>query len=101
MKRRPQMEITREVIQHVAKLSRLKLSEEELIRFTDEFKSILRYVEKLNELDTSNERPTDHIFDVKNVFREDVVQSSFDRDKLLENAPTKSNGYFHVPKVVE
>lgn len=95
------MEITRGDIEHVAKLSRLKLAEEEIDRFTQDFKSILNYVDKLNELDTSNVKPTYHVFPFKNILREDIVYDSYDRDLILKNAPNKEEGCYHVPKVME
>jgi aspartyl-tRNA(Asn)/glutamyl-tRNA(Gln) amidotransferase subunit C len=63
--------------------------------------SILEYVDKLNELDTSNVEPTSHVMPVKNVFREDRTENSYDREKILANAPSTEDGCFKVPKVVE
>ncbi|MCX7842250.1 MAG: Asp-tRNA(Asn)/Glu-tRNA(Gln) amidotransferase subunit GatC, partial [Clostridia bacterium] len=65
------MKITKDTIEHVAGLSRLNLTEEEKERLTYEMENIINYVDKLNELDTSNVQPTAHVIPIKNVFRED------------------------------
>ncbi len=95
------MKITKETIEHVANLARLNLTEEEKQRLTHEMADIIAYVDKLNELDTSDVQPTAHVIPIKNVFREDEVKKSFDREKILANAPSEENGCFKVPKVVE
>jgi aspartyl-tRNA(Asn)/glutamyl-tRNA(Gln) amidotransferase subunit C len=95
------MKITRETIEHVAQLARLNLTEAEIVKLTSEMENIISYVDKLNELDTSNIQPTAHVMPLKNVFREDVAKESYDREKLLANAPSKENGCVQVPKVVE
>jgi aspartyl-tRNA(Asn)/glutamyl-tRNA(Gln) amidotransferase subunit C len=95
------MKVTKETIQHVADLSRLNLAESEIEKLTQEMESILSYVDKLNELDTSNIKPMEHVIPMKNVLREDVSKKSYDREKILENAPTYQDGCFKVPKVVE
>lgn len=95
------MKVTKQTIEHVAKLSMLNLSEEEKERFTKEMEKIVSYVEKLNELDTSDVKPREHVIPMKNVFRQDKVKQSYDRDSMLGNAPSSENGCFRVPKVVE
>jgi aspartyl-tRNA(Asn)/glutamyl-tRNA(Gln) amidotransferase subunit C len=95
------MKITQEVIEHVANLARLNLSEQEKEKLTSEMANIVAYVDKLNELDTSDIQPTAHIIPVKNVFREDKTQEPYDREKILANAPSHEDGCFKVPKVVE
>ena len=61
---------------------------------------ILEYVEKLNELDTENVKPLSHPIEGVNVFREDIVQPSVDREDALKNAPSKNEEFFKVPKVI-
>jgi aspartyl-tRNA(Asn)/glutamyl-tRNA(Gln) amidotransferase subunit C len=95
------MNITKETIQYVAKLARLNMSDEESIKMMHDMEGILEHVEKLNELDTSEVEPISHVMPVYNVYREDVVMPSLDRDKILANAPTTESGCFKVPKVVE
>ena len=62
---------------------------------------MLRYIDKLNELDTSGVEPMSHVFPVENVFREDVVANGDMRQDMLTNAPEQKDGSFKVPKTVE
>lgn len=95
------MKVTRQTIEHVANLARLNLTEEEKERLTKEMAGILEYVDKLDELDTSDVVPKEHVIPIRNVFREDRVERSYDREKILANAPWSDDGCFKVPKVVE
>ena len=95
------MQINEQLIDYVAALSRLELSPEEKKRAEKDLGSIVGYIDKLNELDTEGVEPMSHAFPVKNVFREDVLLGSEDRDVLLQNAPKKKDGCFQVPKTVE
>ncbi len=96
-----EVKITKEQVEHVAKLARLNLTEAEKERLTGEMENIIAFADKLNELDTSGIEPTAHVIPIQNVFREDVVKPSFDREKILANAPTKEDGCYKVPKIVE
>ena len=62
---------------------------------------MLDYIDRLNELDTSEVEPMSHIFPVNNVFREDVVENGDDRENMLANAPQKKDGAYMVPKTIE
>jgi aspartyl-tRNA(Asn)/glutamyl-tRNA(Gln) amidotransferase subunit C len=95
------MKVTKETIEHVANLARLNFSDVEKEKLTIEMANILAHVDKLNELDTRNVEPTSHVLPVKNVFREDFIEKSYDREKILANAPSHEDGCFKVPKVVE
>jgi aspartyl-tRNA(Asn)/glutamyl-tRNA(Gln) amidotransferase subunit C len=96
------MAITREEVEHIALLSRIKLSEEELDRFTGHLDGILAYAQKINELDTSDVSPTSHVVPLKNVMREgDRVGKSLDVGEALANAPATSGPFFKVPRVTE
>lgn len=95
------MKVTKETIEHAADLARLNISEAEKEKFTSEMEKIISYVDKLNELDTTNVKPMEHVIPMQNVLREDVVTDSFDRDELLKSAPSHENGCYKVPKVVE
>ena len=90
--------ITKKDVEYVAKLARLRLSEDEKEKFTRQLDQILKYVDKLDELDTGKVKPTSHVLSLKNVFREDRAGKSLAVDKALENAPEKiflilSNNY--------
>lgn len=93
--------ISKEDIKHIAYLSRLEFRDEEIDDFATKFSEVLEYVEKLAEVDTSCVEPTYGVNDIMNVFREDEVETSFDREDALKNAPDKEFGYFKLPKVID
>ena len=95
------MKITKKEVEHVAKLARIALKDEEAEQLTQQLSDILTYVEKLNELDTKDVEPTSHVLPVRNVLREDEVCGSIDRGKALVNAPDRTEEFFRVPKVIE
>ncbi|HEY6837160.1 MAG TPA: Asp-tRNA(Asn)/Glu-tRNA(Gln) amidotransferase subunit GatC [Geobacteraceae bacterium] len=95
------MKITREEVEHVAKLARLELSEEEMTTFTGQMDAILAYVDTLKELDTDGVVATAHAVPVENAFREDLVTPSIGTDNALANAPARVADFFLVPKVIE
>lgn len=88
-------------IDHVALLARLKLKDEEKDLFSKQVGSIIEYVDKLNELDIADVEPTAHVLPMKNVFREDIPRDSLPREKALQNAPRKNEGFYRVPKIIE
>ncbi len=93
--------ITTDDVQHVATLARLKFNEEEIEQFTHQLDRILDYIGKLNELETTDVPPTSHPLPIRNVVKADVAKPSYDRDAVLEGAPSAAEGYFEVPKVIE
>jgi aspartyl-tRNA(Asn)/glutamyl-tRNA(Gln) amidotransferase subunit C len=95
------MKITRQEVEHVAKLSRLELSEQDKEKLTDQLSNILTYVEKMNELDTKGVEPTSHILEINNVMRDDVAAESLPQEKAIGNAPDKAFGHYKVPKIIE
>ena len=95
------MKITRQEVEHVANLARLRFKEVEMERFTHQLNAILAYIDKLNELDTSGVEPTYHVLDLVNVFREDEIQPSLPKEIALANAPERADGFFKVPRIVE
>lgn len=95
------MKLSREEVEHVARLARLALPEDEIDRLTGEMDAILDYVEKLNELDTEGIVPTAHAVPVENALREDEVKPSIGVEKALANAPQSASGCFRVPRVIE
>lgn len=95
------MKIDDKLITYLEDLSRLKLSADEQEKAKNDLTKILDYIDKLNELDTSNVEAVSHPFAFTNNFRDDEVKESFDRDLILANAPEKKDGCFKVPKTVE
>ena len=89
--------IDREQVLHVARLARLRLTEDEVARMGEELSTILDHIEKLNELDLEGVEPTSHVIELENVLRDDVPRPSLDRDKALEQAPDSAGGGFRVP----
>ncbi len=95
------MAITIEQVEHIARLAKLEFTQEEKERFTRELNRILEYVEKLNELDTSNVEPLSHTTEITNVMRGDRVTGSLPLEEVLKNAPSRQGNFFKVPKVVK
>lgn len=91
--------ITIKDVEHVAKLARLELTEEEKELYTKQLGDVLKYVDQMNEVDTSNVKPMAQVVDMVNVMREDVVHYEQTKEELMANAPEKENGFFKVPKI--
>ncbi|MDO4283502.1 MAG: Asp-tRNA(Asn)/Glu-tRNA(Gln) amidotransferase subunit GatC [Clostridia bacterium] len=95
------MSVSKEDVKHIAKLSKLYLSEDELEKYTKDLSSIVDFANELSSIHVDGVKPTAHILDIKNVFRKDERQKSYDREEILKNAPLKEAGCINVPKVVE
>lgn len=95
------MKITRREVEHIARLSRLNLSEEEVETFGVQLSSIIAYVEQLDKLDTSNTEPTSHVIPLRNVMRDDRLAPSLPRTEALKNAPDATSQYYRVPRIIE
>lgn len=93
--------ISDETIEYVGILAKLKLSDEEKEQAKKDMGSMLDYIDKLNELDTSGVEPMSHVFPVNNVFREDVITNEDTKEKILSNAPEEKDGSFVVPRTVD
>lgn len=93
--------ISDETIEYVGILAKLELNEEEKEAAKKDMGSMLDYIDKLGELDTTGVEPMSHVFPVQNVFREDVVTNGDDRENILKNAPEEKDGNFVVPKTVD
>lgn len=91
--------ITIKDVEHVAKLARLELSEEEKVKFSKQLGDILKYVEQMNKVDTTNIEPMSHAIPIVNVMREDKVVTEQTKEELMANAPSKEDGFFRVPKI--
>jgi aspartyl-tRNA(Asn)/glutamyl-tRNA(Gln) amidotransferase subunit C len=95
------MKISRQDVQHVARLARLELTEAELERMRVEMDAILAYMDKLRSLDTTGVEPTSHAVPLRNVTREDEPVPSVPREAMLANAPDRAGDFFRVPRIVE
>jgi len=98
------MPITRTDVEKIAELARLELTAEEIESFSEQLSSILGYIDKLNELDTTGVEPMSHSTmgadAVEYAGRDDEVQPSLGARLATENAPDKEDGYFKLPKVI-
>lgn len=94
------MKIDETAILHVAQLAKLELSEDEKIEFSAQLPDIISYVKKISELDTGDIRPTEHIVELKNVFRDDIVRKSIDVSELQKMAPKFEDGHIVVPIII-
>lgn len=93
--------ITDKDVKYIAKLSKLNLQDDEMGKFADELSNILKYIEKLNELDTSEVEPTSHVLDISNVTREDIHCRFITQEDALKNAPEEGYNHFKVPRIIE
>ena len=91
------MAISREEVEHVARLARLALDEEELGRFQEQLSAILDAVAKVAELDLSEVEPTSHPLEVSNVWAADEPRPCLDPEEALANAPDREGNFFRVP----
>lgn len=92
--------ITEADVRHVAKLSRLHVSDEQVRHFTVQLAAVLGHISKLNELDVEGVEPMAHPLELVNVLRPDVEQPGILTDVALANAPAKTPPFFKVPKVL-
>jgi aspartyl-tRNA(Asn)/glutamyl-tRNA(Gln) amidotransferase subunit C len=88
-------------VEYVAELARIKLTPEEISTFQSQLGLVLEHVAKLNEVDVSQVEPMAHSFPIYNIFREDEIRESLNREAALANAPHQAQGLFIVTKVVE
>ena len=95
------MKIDKNTTLKIAKLTRLKLTSEEIDEFTNQLSSILDWVEQLNEVDTNNVEPLSNVSISELPLRKDEKNNKDLSSDLLLNAPEKLENYFVVPKVVE
>ncbi len=95
------MKISRQEVLHVADLARLNLDSGSVEGFAEQIGSILEYVEKLGEVDTSGVEPTSHAVELSNAFRKDETGRHLENSEALANAPESEDGQFIVPKVIE
>lgn len=89
--------IDREQVLHVARLARLRLTDEEVERMTGELGDILEHIEAIQALDLDDVEPTSHVAPLENVLRPDEPRESWDRERVLEGAPDASDDGFRVP----
>ena len=92
--------ISDETIEYVGILAKLELSDSEKEAAKADMEKMLDYIDTLNELDTTVIEPMSHVFQVSNVFREDVVTNGDSREEMLANAPQRKDDSFEVPRTI-
>ncbi|MGB4177184.1 MAG: Asp-tRNA(Asn)/Glu-tRNA(Gln) amidotransferase subunit GatC [Halanaerobiales bacterium] len=92
--------LARKDVEKLANAASIKLSESEAGKFAGQINELLEYVEQINEVDTEGVKPTLYPVSLENVFREDKVEPSLERDRALANAPEERDGQFRVPKIM-
>jgi len=96
------MGITKDEVNYVARLSRIKMENDEMEKFTNQLDRILEYISKLNEIDTKEIKPTSHVVDIKNVMRKDkLTGESLSNEEATAMGPDKEDKFFRVPKIIE
>jgi len=95
------MSIDKDTVKHISKLARISLDEKKISRLSKDLSSIMKFIEKLNELNTDNVIPLTSIINASLKSREDEVKDGKIRDQILKNSPEKNEEFFVVPKVVE
>jgi aspartyl-tRNA(Asn)/glutamyl-tRNA(Gln) amidotransferase subunit C len=95
------MKIDSKLVDRIAGLARLSLSDYEKESLQADLNNILSYVEKLNRLDISGVEPTSHVLDLANITREDEPRPAMPVDEALSNAPDRSGNFYRVPKIIE
>jgi aspartyl-tRNA(Asn)/glutamyl-tRNA(Gln) amidotransferase subunit C len=89
--------ITRDEVLHVARLARLELTEDEVVKFQEQLSDIIEAVSKVSELDLSDVPPTAHPLEIQNAWDEDVPHECLPLDAVFANAPDRDDDYFRVP----
>lgn len=93
--------ITKEQVEYMASLAKLKIEEDKLDGFTKKISENLKYLEILDELDTKDVEPLYQVYDYKQVFREDIVEEGLTREEVLENTVEKQYGYFKLLNIMD
>ena len=94
------MSLSRQDVEKVSLLARLRLDADELDQMTTQLAEIVGYVDQLSELDTADVPPMAHAVEMSNVFADDVVRPSYDREAILANAPKRDDECYRVPAVL-
>lgn len=95
------MSVTKKDIDYVADLARLQLDDEERESLASDMNQILDYMSTLQELDTSDVEPLEHVIDLEYRLRDDKAEEPLSHEDALKNAPDADSDYFRVPRVIE
>ncbi len=95
------MSIDKETIKYISKLARISLDDKKIDNLSKDLSSIIKFIEKLNKLNTDAIKPLTSIIDASLKFRKDEILEGKIREQILKNSPEKTDEFFVVPKVVE
>ena len=95
------MPIDKDTVKHISKLARISLDEKKINNLAKDLSSIMKFIDKLNELNTDKTAPLTSIINASLKPRKDEVKDGKIRDQILKNSPEKNEEFFVVPKVVE
>ena len=95
------MSIDKNTVKHISKLARISLDEKKIENLSKDLSSIMKFIEKLNELNTDKTKPLTSIINASLKSRPDEVKDVQTRDQILKNSPEKNDEFFVVPKVVD
>lgn len=95
------MSVTEKEVRYIANLAKLHLSDEEVDSLAGDMNRILGYMDLLNEVDTSDVEPLDHVVEMESRLRKDEAKTPLSHDDAMKNAPDADSDYFRVPKVIE
>ena len=95
------MSIDKETVKHISKLARISLEDKKIDSLSKDLTSIMKFIEKLNKLNTDKTKPLTSIIEASLKFRKDEVKDGKIRDQILKNSPEKNDEFFVVPKVIE
>lgn len=95
------MALSRETVENVAGLARIKLKQDEIEKLSHQLQAIVVFIDTLKQVDIKDIKPTSHILPIDTIVREDIPTGSLPVDKALENAPRRKSTFFGVPKVLD
>jgi len=95
------MSIDKNTVKHISKLARISLDDEKIDSLSKDLSSIIKFIEKLNELKTDETKPLTSIINASLKPRKDEIKDGKIRDQILKNSPEKNDEFFVVPKVIE
>ena len=95
------MSIDKDTVKHISKLARISLNDKKIDSLSKDLSSIIKFIERLNKLNTDNVKPLTSIIDASLKSREDEIRDGKIRDQILKNSPENNDEFFVVPKVVE
>ena len=95
------MSVTKEDVAYMANLARLRLNDHEIEQYQNDMNKILEYMELLNQVNTDDVEPLEHVLELPAKYRKDVAKPPVDHQEALKNAPDADEDYFRVPRVID